>query len=62
MEVKQSVCGYGKASKEQIQKLVKMLLGLDFLPEPDDAADAIAVAICHLNTERLERLLDQASG
>ena len=62
MEVKQSVCGYGKASKEQIQKLVKMLLGLDFLPEPDDAADAIAVAICHLNSERLERLLDQESG
>ena len=62
MEVKQSVCGYGKASKEQIQKLVNMLLGLDFLPEPDDAADAIAVAICHLNSERLERLLDQESG
>jgi crossover junction endodeoxyribonuclease RuvC len=59
LEVKQSVVGYGKATKEQVQKLVQMLLGLDFVPQPDDAADAIAVAICHLHSERLERLLDQ---
>jgi len=62
LQVKQSVCGYGKATKEQVQKLVQMLLSLDFVPQPDDAADAIAVAICHLHSERLERLLDQEGG
>ncbi len=62
LEVKQSVVGYGKATKEQVQKLVQMLLDLDFIPQPDDAADAIAVAICHLHSERLERLLDQERG
>ncbi|MBI2845966.1 MAG: crossover junction endodeoxyribonuclease RuvC [Chloroflexi bacterium] len=48
-EVKQSVAGYGRATKEQVQELVRMILGLDFTPKPDDAADAIALAICHLN-------------
>lgn len=64
LEVKQSVCGYGRASKEQIQKLVQMLLGLDSIPQPDDAADAIAVAICHIHSSRLEAMLaeqDRAS-
>jgi crossover junction endodeoxyribonuclease RuvC len=62
MEVKQSVCGYGKASKEQVQKLVQMLLGLDFIPQPDDAADAIAVAICHIHSSRLESILARGAG
>jgi len=57
LQVKQSVVGYGRATKEQIQQLVKMLLGLDFIPQPDDAADAIAVAICHLHSARLEAML-----
>jgi crossover junction endodeoxyribonuclease RuvC len=57
LEVKQSVSGYGRASKEQVQKLVQILLGLDFIPEPDDAADAIAVAICHLHSARLEAMV-----
>lgn len=57
LEVKQSVCGYGRASKEQIQKLVQMLLGLDCIPQPDDAADALAIAICHLHSARLEALV-----
>lgn len=48
-EVKEAVAGYGRATKEQVQELVKMHLGLDFIPKPDDAADAIALAICHLN-------------
>jgi crossover junction endodeoxyribonuclease RuvC len=47
-EVKESLVGYGRATKGQVQELVKMVLGLDSLPEPDDAADALAVAICHL--------------
>jgi crossover junction endodeoxyribonuclease RuvC len=57
LEVKLSVCGYGRASKEQIQKLVQMLLTLDFVPQPDDAADAIAIAICHIHSSRLEALV-----
>jgi crossover junction endodeoxyribonuclease RuvC len=57
LEVKQSVCGYGRASKEQIQKLVQVLLGLDSVPQPDDAADAIAVAICHIHSARLQAMV-----
>ncbi len=47
-EVKQAVAGYGNADKLQIQQMVKIILGLNELPEPDDAADALAVAICHV--------------
>jgi crossover junction endodeoxyribonuclease RuvC len=59
LEVKQSVCGYGRASKEQVQKLVQMLLGLDSIPQPDDAADAIAIAICHIHSSPLQATLAQ---
>jgi crossover junction endodeoxyribonuclease RuvC len=59
LEVKQAVCGYGRASKEQIQKLVQMLLGLDSIPQPDDAADAIAIAICHIHSSPLQATLAQ---
>ncbi len=45
--VKQSVCGYGRADKTQVQRMVKAILGLDELPRPHHAADALAVAICH---------------
>lgn len=47
-EVKQAVVGYGKADKHQIQEMVRIMLGLETLPRPDDAADALAVAICHV--------------
>lgn len=57
LEVKQSVVGYGRATKDQVQQLVKLLLLLDFVPEPDDAADAIAVAICHIHSARLKAML-----
>lgn len=46
-EVKHAIVGYGKADKRQIQEMVKIMLGLESLPQPDDAADALAVAICH---------------
>jgi crossover junction endodeoxyribonuclease RuvC len=46
-EIKQSVVGYGRAEKAQVQQMVKLLLGLDTAPSPHDAADALAVAICH---------------
>ena len=45
--VKQAVCGYGRADKEQVGKMVKAILGLDEIPAPNHAADALAVAICH---------------
>jgi crossover junction endodeoxyribonuclease RuvC len=54
-EVKASVAGYGHADKKQMQLMVRAQLGLKDLPEPSDAADAIAVALCHMQTDRLER-------
>ena len=47
MQVKQAVVGYGNATKHQVQDMTKRLLRLDKLPKPDDAADAIAIALCH---------------
>ncbi|MDD5369989.1 MAG: crossover junction endodeoxyribonuclease RuvC [Anaerolineaceae bacterium] len=52
MEVKQAVVGYGGADKNQVQQMVRALLGLKDVPKPDDAADALAVAICHLHSAR----------
>lgn len=51
-EVKQAVAGYGSADKRQVQEMVRALLQLDSIPKPDDAADALAIAITHLNTNR----------
>lgn len=56
LEVKQAITGYGGADKQQIQQMVKLLLGLDQAPRPDDVADALAVAICHLHSARLKLL------
>lgn len=53
-EVKQAVAGYGGADKRQVQDMVRVLLQLDEIPKPDDAADALAIAITHLNTNRYE--------
>lgn len=47
MQVKQAVVGYGNATKHQVQDMTKRLLGLQQMPKPDDAADAIAIALCH---------------
>jgi crossover junction endodeoxyribonuclease RuvC len=56
MEVKQAVAGYGGADKNQVQQMVRALLGLAETPKPDDAADALAVAICHLHSARMQAL------
>jgi crossover junction endodeoxyribonuclease RuvC len=56
-QVKRIVTNYGASSKEQIQKMVKLQLRLDKTPKPDDAADALAVAICHLRQSHLEAML-----
>lgn len=53
-EIKNAVAGYGGADKRQVQDMVRALLQLDSIPKPDDAADALAVAITHLNTKRYE--------
>ena len=50
-EVKQAVAGYGNAGKRQVQEMVRVLLTLSEIPKPDDAADALAIAITHLNTQ-----------
>src|SRR5205823_7658612 len=54
-EVKASVAGYGHADKRQMQVMVQALLSMSELPEPSDAADALAVALCHLQTEYARR-------
>jgi crossover junction endodeoxyribonuclease RuvC len=54
--VKQSVCGYGRADKEQVGRMVKAILGLDAIPTPNHAADALAVAICHAMAPPLLRI------
>jgi crossover junction endodeoxyribonuclease RuvC len=61
VEVKQAICGYGKAEKMQVQEMVKALLGLEERPKPDDAADALAVAICHLHSDAFEQKLNEAT-
>lgn len=52
LEVKRQICGYGRAKKPQVQAMVRRLLKMKELPKPDDAADALAVALCHLLRER----------
>ena len=59
-EVKRAVVGYGRAEKAQVQQMVKLILGLATLPTPHDAADALAVAICHANAISASR--DKATG
>jgi len=55
--VKQAVCGYGRAEKAQVQRMVKSILHLDEMPNPNHAADALAVAICHAMAPPLLRLV-----
>lgn len=52
LQVKQSVVGYGRAEKQQVQFMVKAILNLKEIPKPDDAADALAIAICHAHSYR----------
>jgi crossover junction endodeoxyribonuclease RuvC len=59
LQVKQAISGYGGADKAQVQQMTALLLGLEAVPTPDDAADAIAVAICHLQSARWKSLLSE---
>ncbi len=58
-QVKLAVVGYGKATKRQVQKMVKVLLKLDEIPKPDHAADALALAICHARSHRVLKLREK---
>jgi crossover junction endodeoxyribonuclease RuvC len=57
VDIKQAVTGYGRADKPQMQQMVKVLLTLDDIPRPDDAADALAIAICHIHQRKFTDLL-----
>ncbi len=59
LEVKQAVAGYGGADKNQVQQMVKTILGLEVIPRPDDAADALAVAICHIHSAKIRNLYSE---
>jgi crossover junction endodeoxyribonuclease RuvC len=59
-EIKLAVVGYGGADKKQVQMMVQALLELEQVPQPDDAADALAVAICHLHSARIRALEQRA--
>ena len=56
MEVKQAVVGYGGAEKKQVQFMIQRILNLKEIPKPDDAADALALAVCHAHSEKLRTL------
>ena len=62
LQVKQAITGYGQADKVQMQQMVRILLNLEDIPRPDDAADALAVSICHHNSARMAALLDRRPG
>ena len=57
LQIKLSVVGYGRASKNQIQQMVSTLLGMSTVPQPDHAADALAVAICHIHSSKMRSFL-----
>jgi crossover junction endodeoxyribonuclease RuvC len=59
LEIKQAVVGYGRAEKAQIQQMVRMLLQLEHVPQPDDAADALAIAICHAHSAKYSKMTDE---
>lgn len=62
MQVKQSVVGYGNATKHQVQDMTRRLLNLSTMPKPDDAADAIAIALCHARSNTSLLNLTQRQG
>jgi len=59
LQVKQAISSYGRAEKNQVQQMVKLFLGLEKIPKPDDAADALAIAICAANSARLQKIICQ---
>lgn len=62
LQIKGAVTGYGRAEKRQVQAMIKLLLNLEALPEPLDAADALAAAVCHINLARFKTLIKPEAG
>jgi len=62
LQIKQATTGYGRAAKAQVQEMVRLLLNLSDIPRPDDAADALAVGICHQHSSRLNDLIRESGG
>jgi crossover junction endodeoxyribonuclease RuvC len=60
LEVKRAVAGYGGADKKQVQEMVRLLFNLEQVPQPDDAADATAVAVCHIHSARMMALIEHS--
>jgi crossover junction endodeoxyribonuclease RuvC len=56
LQLKQAITGYGRAEKKQVQLMVKNILKLKNIPRPDDASDALAIAICHINSRKVKLL------
>ncbi|WAW15492.1 crossover junction endodeoxyribonuclease RuvC [Peptostreptococcus equinus] len=59
LQVKQGVCGYGRADKVQVQRMITSFLNLKAVPKPDDVADALAIAICHAHSNKVGKTLDK---
>ena len=59
LQVKQAVVGYGRAEKRQVQHMVTIILSLSQVPSPDDAADALAIALCQLQSHRWQQLIEE---
>ncbi len=62
LQVKQSVVGYGRADKIQVQDMIRLILKLRERPRPDDAADALAVALCHIHSNKLQNIIYKKQG
>jgi len=62
LQVKQAVAGYGRADKKQVQEMVRILLKLPEIPKPDDTADALAIALCHLQFSRWDNMVRKKEG
>lgn len=62
LQIKGAVTGYGRAEKRQVQAMIKLLLNLEALPEPLDAADALAAAVCHIDQARFQTLIKPEAG
>lgn len=58
LQIKDAVCGYGKADKKQVQSMVAAILGMDVIPAPDDAADGLAVAICSMSSVKMDERIN----
>lgn len=59
LQVKQALVGFGRATKSQVQEMVRIILGLDEIPRPDDVADALGLAICHAHSRNLNHLISE---